>query len=108
MAPIILSDAVGPDTLIRVFNQEFHVHSTVLKIQCEFFKLFMDSPDKVAGTSTNPRFNYEWATKVDADGDWSLVSAVTLKAEEDVICHVLRPRLSLMRCRKPKPKVLLF
>lgn len=73
MAPIILSDAVGPDTLIRVFNQEFHVHSTVLKIQCEFFKLFMDSPNKVAGfykSQVQVRVGYEGRCR------WRLVAGI--------------------------------
>ena len=85
MAPIILAPHVQADTLLRVFSQEFHVHSTILKIHGDFFATFMDSRDKATGTSTNPRFKYEWISEVDEDGkDWSLVCAVATSGESRV------------------------
>jgi len=90
MAPIIFAPHVQTDTLLRVFGQEFHVHSIILKIHSHFFATFMDSGDKVAGTSTNPKFKYEWVSEVDEDGkDWSLVCAVTTSGEARVTKEVL-------------------
>lgn len=52
---------------------EFHVHSVILKMQSNFFFKFLDSVDN--STATGGRFKYEWITKVDDDGSWSLVAA---------------------------------
>jgi hypothetical protein len=88
MAPIVLAPHVPADTLLRVFTQEFHVHSTILKIHSDFFATFMDARDKAAGTSTNLRFKYEWVSEVDLDGkDWSLVCAVGV-GEEHISINV--------------------
>jgi hypothetical protein len=84
-APINLAPHVPADTLLRVFSQEFHVHSTILKIHSDFFATFMDSRDQMAGTSTNPKFKYEWICEVDKDGkDWSLICAVANSGESRV------------------------
>ncbi|TVY78170.1 hypothetical protein LSUE1_G004185 [Lachnellula suecica] len=64
-----------PDMIIRVFRWEYHVHSITMKTHSAFFRKFLDSPDKVAAKSINTmfsKFKYEWETKVDTDGTWSL------------------------------------
>jgi lipocalin len=74
--PISFATAgIKPDTSITVFDQAFHVYSLFLKIHSTFFRKFLDSPEKKGNTSTNPAFQYEWVTKVDDDGTWSLVCA---------------------------------
>src|ERR1039458_7906597 len=77
-SPTIVFDAPGHEVDIRlqVFQQEFHVHSVVLKLHSEFFRTFLDSPDKaIAPARTDMMgFRYEWITKVDDDGSWHLVA----------------------------------
>lgn len=75
--PIIFSKAVEPDTSLNVLGQEFHVHSYLLKHHSQFFRNFMDSPEKKV-TSTNPKFKYEWSSRVEENGDsWALVCGPT-------------------------------
>jgi hypothetical protein len=62
------------DTRLTVFDQEFHVHSTILKANSILFRTFLDSADKDVSTKANGKFKYEWITRVDEDGnDWHLV-----------------------------------
>jgi hypothetical protein len=64
------------DVRLGVFNAEFHVHSVVLKMHSAFFFKFLDSPDKASPATVAPGvFKYEWVTKIDEDGSWSLVDA---------------------------------
>jgi hypothetical protein len=70
-AIVILSTGLKPDTRLRVFDTDFHVHSSALKLHSAFFRTFLDSPDKA--TATSGSFQYTWVTKVDEDGSWSLV-----------------------------------
>jgi hypothetical protein len=64
-----------PDTCLKVFDQEFHVHSVVLKFYSAFFRKFLDSPDKAKSTSTTTKgFKYYWVTKVEQGSDWHLVA----------------------------------
>ncbi|KAH9215140.1 hypothetical protein DL95DRAFT_461401 [Leptodontidium sp. 2 PMI_412] len=47
MPPIVFSTpGLKPDTRLTVFEQEFQVHSLVLKLHSAFFRKFLDSPDK--------------------------------------------------------------
>lgn len=88
-----------PDVRLTVFNQVFHVHSTLLKLNSGFFRKFLDSPDKATpvavidtvdsrsssairpeasriGLGETSIFKYDWVTKVDEDDDksWHLVA----------------------------------
>lgn len=40
-----------PDVRLAVFDQEFHVHSVLLKLNSAFFRKFLDSPDKASHSS---------------------------------------------------------
>jgi hypothetical protein len=60
---------------LRVFDTEFHVHSSALKLSSAFSRKFLDSPSKLQASSST--FFYEWITKVDEDGSWALVSGDT-------------------------------
>lgn len=64
------------DMSIQVFSQAFHVNSDILKVHSEFFRKFLDSPDKgKSPTSKAGNFKYEWVTQVDADRiGWNLTS----------------------------------
>jgi hypothetical protein len=74
LAPIVFSlHDIKPDVYLQVFEQAFHVHSLVLKSQSEFFYKYLDSPDKVP-LGPLAEFKYQWVTKVDEDGTWSLVA----------------------------------
>ncbi|TVY31530.1 hypothetical protein LSUB1_G008456 [Lachnellula subtilissima] len=71
-APFIsLSPGLKPDTRLRVFEQEFHVHSTILKLHSNYFRRFLDSPDKT-GALASPLFQYEYVSVVDEDRTWAL------------------------------------
>ena len=63
----------APDTCLVVFGQEFHVHSTLLKLYSAFFRKFLDSPDKLNATNTKG-FKYYWVTNIEEDGNWHLVA----------------------------------
>jgi BTB/POZ domain len=63
----------APDTSLVIFDQEFHVHSMLLKIHSAFFRKFMDSPDKVNST-TMQDFKYYWVAETEEDGEWHLVA----------------------------------
>lgn len=79
--PIVFqSPGIQPDVRLKVFNTEFHVHSTILKLYSAFFRKFLDSPDKAQVTAepanlsistrmpiAPTRFKYEWVTKMDDD-----------------------------------------
>ncbi len=58
------------DARLVVFEQEFHVHSIVLKFHSAFFRKFLDSAEKNVNLSTP--FKYEYTTVVDDDGVWAL------------------------------------
>jgi hypothetical protein len=52
-AVVILSTGIKPDTRLRVFSTDFHVHSSALKLHSAFFRTFLDSPDKATVTSSS-------------------------------------------------------
>ncbi|EPE24746.1 hypothetical protein GLAREA_08599 [Glarea lozoyensis ATCC 20868] len=63
------------DTKLTVFSQEFHVHSSVLKVNSIFFRTFLDSADKKkSDVSAAGKFRYKWITQIDDDGEgWHFV-----------------------------------
>ncbi|TVY21572.1 hypothetical protein LARI1_G000514 [Lachnellula arida] len=71
---IFVSPGLQPDVRLRVFHQPFHVHSIVLKLHSNYFRKFLDSPDKSDGPAS-ASFQYEYTTVVDEDGDWGLEAA---------------------------------
>ncbi|KAG0649953.1 hypothetical protein D0Z07_3582 [Hyphodiscus hymeniophilus] len=55
-----------------VFDQEFQVHSLMLKIGSQFFRKFMDSADKTPAPA-GAEIRYEYRSVVDDDGEtWGL------------------------------------
>lgn len=74
-APIISkSSGFKPDIYFKVFDQESHVTSMVLKLTSGFFRTFLDPTGGKLSKSTKPAFTSEWFTKVDDDGSWALSS----------------------------------
>lgn len=71
-----LPDQQKPDFRFVVFDQEYHVHSMILKLYSNYFRKFLDSPDK-SGNASSPstEFRYDYATAVDDDGAWALEPA---------------------------------
>ncbi|TVY46256.1 hypothetical protein LOCC1_G004347 [Lachnellula occidentalis] len=80
--PIVFTaPGLGPDMSIEVFKQIFHVNSMVLKIHSEYFRNYLDSPDKSPASSVSGSFKYEWVTQVDEDGTgWSLTAKENYKS----------------------------
>jgi hypothetical protein len=80
-APIAFKlPGLKPDICLKVFDQEYHADSILIKLHSAFFRTFLDSPDKIVSTdaaeANPPRgFQYEWATKVDEGGSWQLIAA---------------------------------
>ncbi|CAG8954510.1 hypothetical protein HYFRA_00004423 [Hymenoscyphus fraxineus] len=63
-----------PDTLLSVLGQDYHVHSMVLKLHSNYFRRFLDSPDK-SGERASQDFRYHYVTVIDDDEfGWSLES----------------------------------
>ncbi|CAG8955890.1 hypothetical protein HYFRA_00008740 [Hymenoscyphus fraxineus] len=73
-----LPGGLKPDVRLLVFDQEYHVHSTILKLHSNYFRRFLDSPDKT-GEPASANFQYEYATVVDDDGTWALEPANKIK-----------------------------
>jgi hypothetical protein len=66
--PIVFqSPGLKPDVRLTVCGQEFHVHSVILKPHSNFFRKFLDSPEKEAAPPSSP-FKYDYASVTDADG----------------------------------------
>ncbi|KAI9047753.1 hypothetical protein LZ554_008463 [Drepanopeziza brunnea f. sp. 'monogermtubi'] len=73
------------DTSLRVFDTDFHVHSTLLKLYSHFFYTYLDSADKDNSGSAGKKFKYEWITKIlDGGNDWQLVCAGPKAGENHV------------------------
>jgi hypothetical protein len=74
LAPVVFAlHDIKPDVCLQALGQTFHVHSLVLKSQSMFFYKYLDSPDKHT-TIYHGQFKYNWVTKVDEDGSWSLIA----------------------------------
>ncbi|KAE8442861.1 hypothetical protein EG329_002603 [Mollisiaceae sp. DMI_Dod_QoI] len=67
---------MAADVSLKVFDQEFLVHSPILKIHSAFFNKFLDSPDKtvVRGIHVEGEIKYQWVTELDGENDWQLVA----------------------------------
>jgi len=50
-ATIFLSGSTEPDTRLKVFGQEFHVHSDTLKLKSGWFRARMEVPGAEASSS---------------------------------------------------------
>ncbi|CZR55435.1 uncharacterized protein PAC_05323 [Phialocephala subalpina] len=76
---------LAADISLKVFDQEFLVHSALLKIHSKFFLKFLDSPDKIAAkTQDLGDIQYRWITKMDNDSNgWHLV-AVPSNGDNDL------------------------
>ncbi|KUJ24503.1 uncharacterized protein LY89DRAFT_745391 [Mollisia scopiformis] len=80
MSPIIFKKAGhNPDLYFHVFNQDFFVNSVVLKMNCRFFRTFLDPSGGKKPHSTLPEFSSEWFTRIEdvVEGkkfrSWSLI-----------------------------------
>ncbi|KAK0115517.1 hypothetical protein ONS95_000205 [Cadophora gregata] len=107
-APIIFNArGTRPDVRLRVFDTEFHVSSTILRLySAHFLKAFGWPGPETQSSGNSGAFKYEWDTIVEEDGDWVLVSASTidpkknhpeaLKGEKEVHIRVLNSLLCAM------------
>jgi hypothetical protein len=71
---------------MRVFNEDFYVHSDVLKLHSMFFRKFMDSPDKVVPVYTDP-IKYDYKAAIDEVG-----------TEGEVLRWFMIPAFEVCRC----------
>lgn len=81
-------EALGlkPDVRFKVFDNEFHLHSTVLKLHSEFFLKFLDSAEKeVLQDTIIQGFKYEWNSMIDGDGWHMVVSNAPLEVCDIVL-----------------------
>ncbi|TVY83800.1 hypothetical protein LSUE1_G001897 [Lachnellula suecica] len=95
---IFLSPSLKPDVRLKVFVEEFHVHSIILKLHSNYFRRFLDSPDKPAGPAS-ASFHYEYTSVVDEDGEWALEPAnkgVPSEATPDLETEAFRKLLCAM------------
>jgi hypothetical protein len=71
--PVIFkSSGVKPDVRLRLFGiREFHVHSSILKLHSNYFRKFLDSPDKTPA-APSASWKYDYVSVVDEDGEWGL------------------------------------
>lgn len=73
---IFVSPGNKSDVCLKVFKQKFYVHSHILKERSNYFRRFLDSPDKEDAPVANlSLFRYNYSTVVDDDGIWGLESA---------------------------------
>lgn len=81
-AVVFRSPGLKADTCLTVFEQEFHVHSVILKLYSAYFRKFLDSADKDQLMKSRP-FKYNYTTAVDDDdGVWALEPAATVSMLE--------------------------
>lgn len=64
------------DTCLKVFDTEFHVHSTILKMHSASFHRLLDSADKIGKPKAQLSFKHSYITEVDEVG-WYLVADCT-------------------------------
>jgi len=69
---IFASPGLKPDLRLRLFEKvELHVHSIILKLYSNYFRRFLDSPEKKLAPES-ALFKYEYSTVIDEDGTWAL------------------------------------
>jgi hypothetical protein len=72
---VFASPGLKPDVRLKIFVEaEIHYYSLILKLHSNFFRKFLDSPDK-SPAPASASFKYEYATVVDEDGTWALEPA---------------------------------
>jgi len=83
-SPVVFkSPNLQPDVRIKVFDAEFHVHSTILKLHSNFFRKFLDGPDKLFPPASST-FPYDYISYIEDDGDWGLARAHLVGPEENL------------------------
>jgi hypothetical protein len=80
-AIVFAASGLKPDVRIKVFEQEFHVHSVVLKLHSAFFRKLIDIEDRVSSYSET--FRYDYISCVDVDGGWGLEVATEVRQVHD-------------------------
>jgi hypothetical protein len=74
--PIIFTTSdTQPDARLHVFDQEFLVYSSLLKINSAFFRKFLH-PSGGKPSASSELYQFEWFTRVDESDEncWSLTS----------------------------------
>jgi hypothetical protein len=65
-SPIIFKKAgYNLDIYFHIFGQEFHVNFDVLKMNCGFFRTFLEPSGGLLPYSTSPKFTGEWFTCIE-------------------------------------------
>lgn len=71
---VFRSPGLTPNTLLSALGQDYHVHSTILKLHSHYFRRFLDAPDKSRERASH-QLLYHYVTVIDDDESiWSLES----------------------------------
>jgi hypothetical protein len=68
---VFISPGLKPDVRLVVFKTEYHVHFLILKLHSNYFRKFLDSPDKEAAPAS-AQFRYDYTSVIDDAGIWAL------------------------------------
>ncbi|RDW69603.1 hypothetical protein BP6252_08623 [Coleophoma cylindrospora] len=76
------------DTRLTVCDQEFHVHSVILKLYSNYFRKFLDCPERhpPAVAQTGSAFKYDYIAVVDEDNIWGLEPVASAQADKLLEC----------------------
>ncbi|CAG8971158.1 hypothetical protein HYALB_00010133 [Hymenoscyphus albidus] len=70
----------APDVRINVYGQDFHLHSTILKLNSKFLSGILDDADRL-GVGPVGRFKYDYTFTISDDGSCGIVLTAQVVAE---------------------------
>lgn len=70
---IFAAPGLKPDVFLNVLEEEYHVHSAILKLYSNYFRKTLNGPNKQKGSSTG--FKYRCTSVVAENRAWELESA---------------------------------
>lgn len=71
-----VSPGLQLDARLLVFDQEYHVHSLVLKLHSAYFRRYLHSAEKDGEAAyAAAQFKYDYVSVIDEDGVWGLEPA---------------------------------
>ncbi|CAG8956669.1 hypothetical protein HYFRA_00012213 [Hymenoscyphus fraxineus] len=70
----------APDVRINVYGQDFHLHSTILKLNSKFLSGILDDADRL-GVGPVGRFKYDYTFTISDDGGCGIVLTAQVVAE---------------------------
>ncbi|KAF8865181.1 hypothetical protein BDZ45DRAFT_612272, partial [Acephala macrosclerotiorum] len=84
-AIVFESQGLKADVCLKIFDQEFHVNSMVMKVHCGFFRTFLEPSGGIMPFSTSAAFTSQWFTALDDfDDECSCYMSWLLSADHKV------------------------